>query len=594
MAEPRRDAHEETAKDEQALSIRNPFEVVWKRFWIIAVVAIVLAAAAVGASFLQTPRYEASVQILVGQGGLTEAPSEAMGLQQLTQTMVEIANSRPVSEAVIEELDLGTDVDDFVRDMSVSQVSATQVIEISYEHTDPQMAAEISNTIGEAFSDQVADMSNGETPITATILSRAEVPEESSSPQPVRNGILALALGAIFGVGLALLMEYFDDSWHSPEEAERVSGVPTFGIIPEFAAVTGKRAMSGGRRRASETVASGGGGSGRSVEKMEYQDIARDGRVVWPLGMILADARGRVEEASPALREMLGFSEEEVQGADFSKFATHPDDVKESAQALKKLVSGERDHYRIEKRCIKKDGQLVWTRFTVSAIRGPEGDIRFFVAMIEDITERKQAEESLRLSKEFRRAIVGVAPLIVHSFTPDGFSLMSNESNEAWDRFWDEGEETNGSNLFDDERLRSAGLTPYIEKSVKGGDLVTTPTLHYEKPRNGRPGAECWVNAFIRPIRDEVGRVAEVVIMLEDVTECKQAEEELRESSAERGQFERELQKACEDRQELEEHLRQNIAGRKRAEKALRESEGEFRSFIRFAADMLSKEKKGR
>jgi capsular exopolysaccharide synthesis family protein len=50
----------------------------------------------------------------------------------------------------------------------------------------------------------------------------------------VRNGLLALALGLIIGMGLAFLLEYLDDRWNSPEEMERVSGAPTFGIIPEF------------------------------------------------------------------------------------------------------------------------------------------------------------------------------------------------------------------------------------------------------------------------------------------------------------------------------------------------------------------------
>lgn len=563
---------------------------VWKRFWIVALVATVLVGAAVGASLLQTPRYEASVQILVGQGGLTESPNEVLGLQQLTQTMAQIASSRPVSEAVIEDLDLSADVEEFASNRTVSQVSATQVIEIGYTDTDPVRAQEIANATAEAFSEQVSEMTSSDTPITARILSRAEAPDEPASPEPLRNGALALAFGAMLGVGLALLLEFFDDSWSSPEEAEQVSGVPTFGIIPEFAAVAGKKPVPGGRRRAEEQPVAADGGAGRSVEKMEYQEIARDGRVVWPVGMALVDARGRVEETNPAFREMLGFPEEDVRGMDFSEFATHPDDVEESVKAQRELVSGKRDNYRIEKRCIKKDGQLIWVRLTVSAVRGAKGEARYVIAMIEDVTERKQVEESLRLSKESQRhsderlrAVVEQAPLIVHSFTPDGFSLMPSDN---WDRFWHEGEETNGSNLFNDERLRSVGLTPYIEKSVEDRDVVATPTLDCAQPQiNGAPSPQCWVNAFIHPVRDEAGRVAEVVVMLEDVTARRQAEEGLRETSAEREQFERELREAREERQKLEDDLRRSVAGRERVEEKLR-------SFIRFATDTSSEEKK--
>ena len=49
----------------------------------------------------------------------------------------------------------------------------------------------------------------------------------------------------VFGMRLAFLLEYVDDSWRSPEEAEQVSGVPTFGVIPEFEALTGKKEAEG-------------------------------------------------------------------------------------------------------------------------------------------------------------------------------------------------------------------------------------------------------------------------------------------------------------------------------------------------------------
>ena len=52
------------------------------------------------------------------------------------------------------------------------------------------------------------------------------------SPKPLRNGLLALMIGAVLGTGLAFLLEFPDDSWRSPAEAEQISGVPTFGVIP--------------------------------------------------------------------------------------------------------------------------------------------------------------------------------------------------------------------------------------------------------------------------------------------------------------------------------------------------------------------------
>jgi len=59
-------------------------------------------------------------------------------------------------------------------------------------------------------------------------------PNVPVSPNPTRYVLLALAAGLMLGVGLSFLLEELDESWRSATEVERVSGVPTFGVIPEF------------------------------------------------------------------------------------------------------------------------------------------------------------------------------------------------------------------------------------------------------------------------------------------------------------------------------------------------------------------------
>jgi capsular polysaccharide biosynthesis protein len=68
----------------------------------------------------------------------------------------------------------------------------------------------------------------------------ATVPGAPESPDPLRNGLVALALGLLLGMGLAFLLEYLDDSWRSPEEVEQASGIPMFGVIPKFDVAKGE------------------------------------------------------------------------------------------------------------------------------------------------------------------------------------------------------------------------------------------------------------------------------------------------------------------------------------------------------------------
>lgn len=234
--ERRPEIHEETSQDEELLSVRDILQVLRRRLWVILLLALISAAAAVGFSLLKTPVYEASISVLVGQdqGVVTEDAAAATGLSQVAQTMAELAHTRTVADEVIQEMDLSVTPEQFLANLSVEQTAETQIIQISYADPDPELAAEVANTTGEIFSDQVSEVSSEANAVTATLWERASTPDSPSSPQPVRNGALALVMGLMLGVGLAFLLEHLDDSWRSPEEAEKVSGVPTFGVIRTF------------------------------------------------------------------------------------------------------------------------------------------------------------------------------------------------------------------------------------------------------------------------------------------------------------------------------------------------------------------------
>lgn len=233
------------ADNEYALTLEDIFKLVWRRLWVILLSMILLTGAAVGFSLMQMPSYEASIKILVGQeqGNVSgNLGSEIPGLQQLTQTMAEAVKTRPVAETVIRQQNLRISTEEFLsKKLNVQQISNTQFIEVSYRDPNPERAKEVANTIGEVFSEQVSNISPSANAITATVWERAATPEDPVSPDLLLNGLVALVLGLLLGVGLACLLEYMDDSWRSPEEAEQISGVPNFGIIPKFKLMKSKK-----------------------------------------------------------------------------------------------------------------------------------------------------------------------------------------------------------------------------------------------------------------------------------------------------------------------------------------------------------------
>ncbi len=218
----------------------NLLRVLLRRSWVIVLVAAVLAGSAVGFSLMQTPTYEASAKILIGQRDADESgggnlKSNVEGLQEFAPTMAKALTTRPVKQEVVEQLGMPEeDAGALLDTLRAQQDPGTTFVDVSYRDSDPKRAQLVVNTVGQVFSEQVSDLSPNVGGVTATVWEQATLPQSPVSPDPARNGVVALALGILLGAGLALLLELLDDSWDSPEEAERISGVSTLGAIPQF------------------------------------------------------------------------------------------------------------------------------------------------------------------------------------------------------------------------------------------------------------------------------------------------------------------------------------------------------------------------
>jgi PAS domain S-box-containing protein len=147
------------------------------------------------------------------------------------------------------------------------------------------------------------------------------------------------------------------------------------------------------------------------------------------LGLALVDSERHVVACNPALESFLGYTKDELAKMPFTSF-THPEDVAIDRELYRSLAAGERNHYQMEKRYIRKDGKVVWGLLTVSFVQGSSP--QYAIGMVEDITAKKQADvEQKRLESQLRQsqkmqALGTLAGGIAHDFNNILTAIVGN------------------------------------------------------------------------------------------------------------------------------------------------------------------------
>ena len=124
----------------------------------------------------------------------------------------------------------------------------------------------------------------------------------------------------------------------------------------------------------------------------KFRKIYEDG----PYGMSLVNTEYKFILANGTFCRIMGYTESELIGLTFSDI-TYPDDKEKDIKSIKQLIRGEIPVYRSEKRYVRKDGQIIWGSITVTANFDKNGKFLYNLAIVEDITGRKNAEEEIRL-----------------------------------------------------------------------------------------------------------------------------------------------------------------------------------------------------
>ena len=117
-----------------------------------------------------------------------------------------------------------------------------------------------------------------------------------------------------------------------------------------------------------------------------------------PIGMALVALDGRLLKVNDSFLRIIDYERAEALSLDFQAI-THPDDLAADLEGVNRLLAGDADAYRMDKRYIRKDGAIVWTALSVSMAHAEDGSPAHFVSQIEDLTERRAAQLALESAK---------------------------------------------------------------------------------------------------------------------------------------------------------------------------------------------------
>ncbi|MEP6958097.1 MAG: PAS domain S-box protein, partial [Nitrospirota bacterium] len=235
---------------------------------------------------------------------------------------------------------------------------------------------------------------------------------------------------------------------------------------------------------------------------------------------------GRFIQVNRQYCEIVGLTEAEMLATTFGAI-THPDDLERNFENRTRLLSGEVPSFTMEKRYVRKDGSIVWVNLNVAPLWRPGEMPVYHIAIVLDITERKRAEEALRRSERQLRTVLDALPVGVWFTDQSGKSVLSNPAaKQIWSGIKQVGIETaaNGAGWWEAIGPSSELHRWALSQSLTKGVSSLNETLDLEC----LDGTRKTIRNTTVPVQDEAGIVLGAIVLNEDITALRQAQEALK------------------------------------------------------------------
>jgi PAS domain S-box-containing protein len=329
----------------------------------------------------------------------------------------------------------------------------------------------------------------------------------------------AKRVGTIFSEIAAKKLPIKDlENWNINKEGETIclltNGVP---ILDEQGNLRGYRGVDKDitdRKRVEDAL--------RDSEE-RFRKVFEEG----PIGMVLTSRELQFFNANPAFCQMLGYTKEEMNSRTFLD-VTHPDHRRADRENVENMWQGKIPQYRTEKRYVAKNGEIRWGSLSASLVQGGDGQPLYALAMIEDITERKRAAETLKKEHALLSTIIETIPDEICMKDNDSRYIMANKASVAA-LGAKSSEEMIGKTDFDYVRRDLALRLLAEEKQIleSGKPSISRENVRLD-PKTGEI-SKCDLYTKV-PVRAHDGKTIGLLVINVDITQRKRAEERVRKS----------------------------------------------------------------
>lgn len=222
--------------DQDSIRIEDMIDALKSRWQMIVGITLIATIIATAVSFfLIKPKYEASTKLFIGKETSetsTESSynsSDVLMYQNLLKTYVDVIKTNDLVGNAIAGKNISANAAAIKGGLKVEAVASTQILKISYISTDRNESKEVVDAVSVQFIETSKELINN---ANVKVVESVQLPESPISPNKKMNIAIAGLLGLMVGIGLALLLEFMDNTFKDKEQAEIILGLPVLGTIP--------------------------------------------------------------------------------------------------------------------------------------------------------------------------------------------------------------------------------------------------------------------------------------------------------------------------------------------------------------------------